>query len=400
MMIGKVCRAKHLRLGCIALGVGAFAVMALNVKIATLVEAKTPGSTYCYYGVCHRVKTIEETRALVGREQSLVASHYDDCKRDRYNPCGLTSSGERFRPDRPDNTASPIYPDGTTLLVWNPETERALVVRVNNAGPYHGDRKLDLSRAAAEKLGFENKGVAKLQVKVVKAPEPAEATFAKHRSYAPVPGDIGEYASVEEAEMGMAVAYALQAAATSLLAPVTSRVFSQPDYEFLVANAPQALSDTPTRLAAVRESKTGLAATLDEHDRYEVGETEPETIANAPVAEIDAAPVTESVTAKEPQRQLAAANASAALKTQSVKRASSKKKSSRSTRNSKRKKKVASRRSQSRNKRADRRRSAGRSKKVRVASLQSKEPPRYTFHANSISESHHRHMRGATRSYD
>ncbi|MEE8579636.1 MAG: septal ring lytic transglycosylase RlpA family protein, partial [Hyphomicrobium sp.] len=147
MVIGIFRRVKDMRLGCIALSLVALAVMALPVRIATQAEAKTPGSTYCYHGICHRVKTIEETRSLVGLQQSIEASHYDDCTRDRYNPCGLTSSGERFRPDRPDNTASPIYPDGTTLLVWNPETKHALVVRVNNAGPYHGNRKLDLSVA-------------------------------------------------------------------------------------------------------------------------------------------------------------------------------------------------------------------------------------------------------------
>jgi len=270
MVISIFRRAMHMRLGCIALSLVALAVMALPVRIATRAEAKTPGSTYCYHGICHRVKTIEETRSLVGLQQSIEASHYDDCTRDRYNPCGLTSSGERFRPDRPDNTASPIYPDGTTLLVWNPETKHALVVRVNNAGPYHGNRKLDLSVAAAEKLGFKDKGVAKLRVKVVKAPEPEEAKYSKLRNYAHVPGDIGEYSSVDEAEKGMAVAYALQASATSLMAPLTSRVFSMPSHEYLVAEAPQARNLAPTKLAAVIEPKTSLAVLIEEHDSKEV----------------------------------------------------------------------------------------------------------------------------------
>ena len=396
MVISIFRRAKHMGLGCIALSLVALAVMALPVRIATQAEAKTPGSTYCYHGICHRVKTIEETRSLVGLQQSIEASHYDDCTRDRYNPCGLTSSGERFRPDRPDNTASPIYPDGTTLLVWNPETKHALVVRVNNAGPYHGNRKLDLSVAAAEKLGFKGKGVAKLRVKVVKAPEPEEAKYSKLRNYAHVPGDIGEYSSVEEAEKGMAVAYALQASATSFMAPLTSRVFSTPSHEYLVAEAPQARSLAPTRLAAVIEPKTSLAVLIEEHDSKEVSRPEPETIPNAPVAEIDTAAVTENITAEEPQMQVAAAIASDALKTQPVTHASSKKMLTRSTRSRKRKKKVASRRSQSRNKRTDRRRGVGRVRRVRTASLRPRDPKRYKFHANSISESHHRHMQGAS----
>ncbi len=189
----------------------------------TEAEAKTPGSTYCFYGTCHRVKTLAETAALVGREEVLSTSFYDGCKNDRYNPCGLTSSGEVFRPDKADNAASPVYPDGTTLLVFNPATKKAAVVRVNNAGPYWGKRKLDVSRATAEKLGFKHRGVASLKVRVVKPPaSKAEATYRKHRRYKPVPGFIGEYASAGEANIGMAAIMALEAMATSLLAPASS----------------------------------------------------------------------------------------------------------------------------------------------------------------------------------
>lgn len=394
MLNGSVLWAKHLRLGSIVLSLGAIAVMALTVKTTTPAEAKTPGSTYCYFGVCHRVKTIEETRALVGREQSIVASHYDDCRRDRHNPCGLTSSGERFRPDHPDNTASPIYPDGTTLLVWNPETQRALVVRVNNAGPYHKNRKLDLSRAAAKRLGFEGKGVAKVYVQVVKAPEPAEAKYSKHRTYARVPGDIGKYSSVEEAERGMAVAYALQASATSLLAPVTSSVFSTPGYKFLVGQAPQPHSHVQTRLAAVHSPKSGSSTILEPNDRYEGKELEAKTVGTGPIAELEAAAATTSATAKEPQRQGADVVASDPAKAQPVKRTSRIKKKARSTRKVKRKKKVASRKSQLRTKRTNLRGA----KQVRTAAVRSKQPQRDNFHANSITESHRRHMRDASRS--
>jgi rare lipoprotein A (peptidoglycan hydrolase) len=251
MVMSKTNRAERVRLVCIGLSASVLAAMALTVKFATPTEAKTPGSTYCYYGTCHRVKTIDETKALVGVEESITASHYDDCKNDRYNPCGLTSSGERFHADRPDNTASPIYPDGTMLLVWSADTGRALVVRVNNAGPYWGDRTLDLSRAAAARLGFEGNGVGKLQVRVVKAPEPEEAVYVENRTYPLVPGDIGRYSSLDAAEQGMAVAMALQASAASPMAPVTAaNAFATHDNEQLVAEAPQALGRAAVALAA------------------------------------------------------------------------------------------------------------------------------------------------------
>jgi rare lipoprotein A len=179
-------------------------------------EAKTPGSTYCYYGTCHRVKTLSETASLIGTRESVHASFYDDCKRDSLNPCGLTSSGEQFHPDRPDNAASPIYPDGTTLLVWSPSSKQAAVLRVNNAGPYWGKRKLDVSRAAAEALGFKPYGVAELQVKVLDAPSRAEATYARNRKYQAVPGPFGKYDSLEEARLSLAVMRAIDEMPTTV----------------------------------------------------------------------------------------------------------------------------------------------------------------------------------------
>ncbi len=160
-------------------------------------DAKILGGTHCYFGICHRVKTLPETAKLIGVKTIVKASFYDDCKVDRFNPCTLTSSGEVFKPDRPDNAASPIYPDGTKLMVWNPKTKAAAIVRVNSAGPYHSNRTLDVSRATAERLGFKKSGVAQLHVQVISAPTPAEARYKKHRTYAAVPGPIGSYANFE-----------------------------------------------------------------------------------------------------------------------------------------------------------------------------------------------------------
>ncbi len=183
-------------------------ILAGTIAAPGAAEAKTPGRTYCYKRVCHRVKTIAETRREIGKRRVVYASHYDSCERDRFNPCGLTSSGERFRPNAPDNAASPIYPDGTRLLVWNPANGRTLVVRINNAGPYWRRRMLDLSRGAAEKLGFRRRGVAKLHVKVLSAPTRTEARYRRNRRYAPVPGYVGSFQSIDTAllSVGRAIA--------------------------------------------------------------------------------------------------------------------------------------------------------------------------------------------------
>lgn len=231
-------------------------------------DAKTPGHTYCFYGTCHRVKSLAETQALVGKVDTLKASFYDSCKLDRYNPCGLTSSGEVFRPDAADNAASPVYPDGTMLLVWSPESKESVVVRVNNAGPYWGDRKLDLSRAAAERLGFKGRGVASLKVRVISAPGKADATYKKNRVYDPVPGYIGQYASLEDAHTGMTAVLALSAIASSLLAPAAgsivtaARTEQQGSMPVMVASA-----ETPEIGTEVVAEMERVASILSEREK-------------------------------------------------------------------------------------------------------------------------------------
>ena len=119
----------HVALGPLILSV----TMAVATVAGRPAEAKTPGRTYCYNDVCHRVKTIVETEALLGKTVWQVASFYDDCLLDKGNPCTTLSSGEKFRPDQADNAASPIYPNGTVIAVHNPSdgiaTLRVTVIR-------------------------------------------------------------------------------------------------------------------------------------------------------------------------------------------------------------------------------------------------------------------------------
>jgi hypothetical protein len=133
---------------------------------------------------------------------------------------------------------------------------------VNNAGPYWGNRTLDLSRAAAEKLGFEGEGVAKLKMQVIKAPEEAETKYVENREYDPVPGDIGQYASLDDAQRGMAVVLAFKATTGSPFAPVTTaNAFSGQSIgsnDMLVAEAPQSMGRTMT-IAYYQPPSTSLA---------------------------------------------------------------------------------------------------------------------------------------------
>lgn len=175
------------------------ALLFLCPHFSVPVAAKTPGAKYCFSGWCHRVGTLRQTESLVGWRGYLLASYYDDCSRDRLNPCGLTSSGTVFRPDLADNAASPLFPDGTVILAYNPRSGGASILRITNAGPYSGQRKLDVSRAAAESLGFRDEGVAHLVVSVLKAPTAKEATYAQRRVYSRVPGYLGRFGNFDQA---------------------------------------------------------------------------------------------------------------------------------------------------------------------------------------------------------
>ena len=146
------------------------AVTAFTTAAGSSAQTKTPGKTYCENEVCHRVMTVGETEALIGITDWPLASFYDDCKSDKGNPRTALSSGEKFRPGDADTAASPIYPNGTTISVFNPTTQRSAILRINNSGPYHGHRKLDVSKGAAEMLGFIDSGIGNLRVTVIGAP--------------------------------------------------------------------------------------------------------------------------------------------------------------------------------------------------------------------------------------
>lgn len=53
------------------------------------------------------------------------------------------------------------------VKVTNLENGRSVIVRVNDRGPFHGDRIIDLSYAAAKKLGYSDQGTAKVEISVI-----------------------------------------------------------------------------------------------------------------------------------------------------------------------------------------------------------------------------------------
>jgi rare lipoprotein A len=74
-----------------------------------------------------------------------------------------TANGEVF--DRASITAAhPTMPLPSYARVTNMKNARSIIVRVNDRGPYHGGRVMDVSQRVAEALDFRNAGKAKVKV--------------------------------------------------------------------------------------------------------------------------------------------------------------------------------------------------------------------------------------------
>lgn len=74
-----------------------------------------------------------------------------------------TASGERFNPSGL-TAAHRTLPFGSKVRVTSPRTGQSVVVRINDRGPFHGNRLIDLSEAAAAKIGLKARGQDRVQL--------------------------------------------------------------------------------------------------------------------------------------------------------------------------------------------------------------------------------------------
>ena len=77
-----------------------------------------------------------------------------------------TASGERY--DMYAMTAAhTVLPIPSYARVTNLANGKSVIVRINDRGPFHADRLIDLSYAAAYKLGYVGSGSAKVEVEAI-----------------------------------------------------------------------------------------------------------------------------------------------------------------------------------------------------------------------------------------
>ncbi|TAK91449.1 MAG: septal ring lytic transglycosylase RlpA family protein [Burkholderiaceae bacterium] len=130
-----------------------------------------------------------------------------------------TSSGEIY--DMYAMTAAhPTLPIPSYVRVTNPANGKAVIVRVNDRGPFHSDRIIDLSYAAAWKLGYLGKGSTEVELERIvpgeiaaNASRPVAAMEPAKPPNAVVPAtgnhylQLGAFAQRENAEASRARVY-------------------------------------------------------------------------------------------------------------------------------------------------------------------------------------------------
>ena len=104
----------------------------------------------------------EEAPVDAGEEAHLIGSG-----RASYYGAGFagrpTANGERFDPSAL-TAAHRTLPFGTRVKVTNASNGRSVVVRINDRGPFHGGRVIDLSREAARQIGLIQQGHGMVQL--------------------------------------------------------------------------------------------------------------------------------------------------------------------------------------------------------------------------------------------
>lgn len=104
--------------------------------------------------------SLEGLRADIGTfEQRGVASWYGKGFHGR-----KTANGERFDM-RAMTAAHPSLPLDSWVLVRNLRNNKVAVLRINDRGPYHGNRVLDVSFGAARRLGFVDRGATNVEIR-------------------------------------------------------------------------------------------------------------------------------------------------------------------------------------------------------------------------------------------
>lgn len=91
-----------------------------------------------------------------------------------------TANGERFD-ENALTAAHPTLQMPSFVRVTNLDNGKSIILRINDRGPFSGGRIIDVSKAAADQLGFRSKGLAKVRVDVLEKESKIITNAAKDR---------------------------------------------------------------------------------------------------------------------------------------------------------------------------------------------------------------------------
>tara|TARA_Y100000766_G_C18809302_1_gene557180 strand:- start:172 stop:1038 length:867 start_codon:yes stop_codon:yes gene_type:complete len=132
-------------------------------------------------GSIREVVPVPVVRTIAGNRSPytvLGKSYFVLPSEEGYSERGIASwYGEKFHGHKTSNgevfdmyqvsAAHKSLPIPTFLKVTNLDNNRSIIVRVNDRGPFHGNRVIDLSYAAALKLGYADIGTARVQLDAI-----------------------------------------------------------------------------------------------------------------------------------------------------------------------------------------------------------------------------------------
>lgn len=209
--------------------------------------------------------------AKVGRSGGGLASWYGDRFHGR-----PTANGERF--DMGGFTAAHrSFPLPSYVRVTNVSNGRSIVVRVNDRGPFHGGRVIDVSRRAADVLGFRSGGVGNVKLDLIgPAPEGRSddrrllASYQEFGRPTAAPGQQVAMAPVSDQDLAQeSMGYGDRAFAVASAAVSTSAAYVKSSAASVVSTANNAASSataavgralSPKQKAPVVERPTAVAA--------------------------------------------------------------------------------------------------------------------------------------------
>ncbi len=101
------------------------------------------------------------TANTLDAKKTSYASYYHDKFNGRKTASGEIFSNSKF------TAANRTLPFGTNIRVTNLNNGKQVIVKINDRGPFHASRALDISKAAFDEIGDTNRGTIPVEYEIV-----------------------------------------------------------------------------------------------------------------------------------------------------------------------------------------------------------------------------------------